>query len=68
MDRELIDITYRTNPNLARAEWARKAVKTFMETVGDTELRYGLRDLLTNLMHLYDLEDLDFRSEFEVAF
>ncbi len=48
--------------NEDRAEWARKALATFMFTTG-SEREDAVCDLLADLMHYCRLNDIDFEDE-----
>ena len=53
---------YDTDPNAARAEWANRAIDTFMLATG-TGKEDSVSDLLCDLMHYCDQQGTDFIEE-----
>jgi hypothetical protein len=53
--------------NIDRAGWAETALKAFEKVTGSDAKEEGVRDLLADMMHYCDVNDIDFANELRVA-
>lgn len=53
--------------NADRAEWANTALSAFVNEVGENDDHTDLKDLLCNLMHWADRQEVDFEAALEGA-